>query len=102
MTITLQSVITFGAVITAICVIFSKYNRGYDFVKHQKEQDEDIKNTKKEIAEIKEEQALIVSGVLACLKGLQEQGCDGAVSDTIKNFEEYLNKKAHALNGVKE
>ena len=47
------------------------------------------------IKAIKEEQALIFSGVLACLKGLQEQGCNGSVTAAIADFEEYLNKKAH-------
>ena len=88
MHITWQTFITAAAVITALTVILSKYNKGYDFIKKQDEQD-------KEIKAIKEEQTLIVSGVLACLKGLQEQGCDGSVTNAIAAFEDYLNKKAH-------
>lgn len=88
MTLTWQTVITAAAVLTALTVILKNYNKGYDFVKKQNEQD-------KEIKAIKEEQTLIVSGVLACLKGLQEQGCDGSVTDAIARFEDYLNKKAH-------
>ena len=88
MQITWQTFITAAAVITALTVILSKYNKGYDFIKKQEEQD-------KEIKAIKEEQALIFSGVLACLKGLQEQGCNGSVTAAIADFEEYLNKKAH-------
>lgn len=84
-----QTIITAAAVVTALSVVLSKYNRGYDFIKRQDEQD-------KEIASIKEEQALIVGGVLACLKGLQEQGCDGSVTEAIADFEAYLNKKAHS------
>lgn len=95
MTITWQTIITFGAVLSALALILSKYNKGYNFVLRQNTQDEEIKKTKSEIAEIKEEQALIVSGVLACLKGLQEQGCDGTVTETINRFEEHLNRKAH-------
>ena len=87
-TLTLQTVITAAAVITAITVILKNYNRGYDFVQKQEEHD-------KEIKAIKEEQALIISGVLACLKGLSEQGCDGAVTAAIAEIEEHLNKKAH-------
>ena len=89
MTVTWQTLITVAAVVTALSVIFSKYNKGYDFVKKQEEQD-------KEIKAIKEEQALIVSGVLACLKGLSEQGCNGAVTAAIAEIEEHLNQKAHA------
>lgn len=88
MQVTWQTVITAAAVLTALTVILKNYNKGYDFVKKQQEQD-------KEIKAIKEEQALIVSGVLACLKGLSEQGCNGAVTDAISQFEAYLNKKAH-------
>ena len=87
-TLTWQTVITAAAVITAITVILKNYNRGYDFVQKQEEHD-------KEIKAIKEEQALIISGVLACLKGLSEQGCDGAVTAAIAEIEEHLNKKAH-------
>ena len=60
----------------------------------------------KEIAEIKsmhhkdtegiqEEQTLVVYGLLACLKGLAEQGCDGPVSEAIDKIEKHINKKAH-------
>ena len=31
----------------------------------------------------------------ACLKGLQEQGCNGPVTEAVNRIEEYLNKKAH-------
>lgn len=34
-------------------------------------------------------------GVLACLKGLKEQGCDGPVIDAIERIEEHINKQAH-------
>ena len=85
----MQTIITIAAVVTALTVLFGKYNKGYDFVKKQEEQD-------KEIKAIKEEQALIVSGVLACLKGLSEQGCNGAVTAAIAEIEEHLNQKAHA------
>ena len=44
---------------------------------------------------INEEQTLLTYGVLACLKGLKEQGCNGSVSEAINKIEKYLNKKAH-------
>ena len=56
---------------------------------HYKKQEEEIKS-------IKEEQQLLTTGILACLKGLQEQGCDGSVNDAIDKIEAHLNKKAHA------
>lgn len=47
------------------------------------------------IMDINEEQTLLTYGVLACLKGLKEQGCNGPVSEAINKIEKYLNKKAH-------
>ena len=48
-----------------------------------------------EIAELKEEQCLLTYGVLACLKGLQEKGCNGPVTEAIGRLEKHINKKAH-------
>ena len=98
-TITPQTIITAGAVIAAIVAILKYYNKGYDLIKHQEEQDKKIKEVKEQHEEdvkaIKTEQSLITYGVLACLKGLQEQGCDGAVTDAIDKIDKYLNKAAH-------
>ena len=44
---------------------------------------------------IQEEQTLVIYGLLACLKGLAEQGCDGPVSEAIERIEKHINKKAH-------
>ena len=95
-----QTIITAATLLAAIVAIMKYYNKVYDLVKHQKSQDEDIsavkKNVEAEIKDIKEEQQLLTYGVLACLKGLSEQGCDGAVTDAINKFEKYLNAKAHS------
>lgn len=48
-----------------------------------------------EMADSKEERFLLMGGVLACLKGLQEQGCNHSVTTTIAKLEEYMAKKAH-------
>lgn len=53
-----------------------------------KRQDEDIKDSK-------EERLLLMRGVLACLNGLHEQGCNNTVTTTIQEYESYLQKKAH-------
>lgn len=44
---------------------------------------------------IQEEQTLVVYGLLACLKGLQEKGCNGPVTEAIQRIDKYINKKAH-------
>lgn len=87
-TISAQTIITLAALLAAIIAIFKYYNKIYDLVKHQKQQDDDI-------AAIKTEQTLVVYGVLACLRGLQEQGCDGPVTDAIDKIDRHLNKAAH-------
>lgn len=90
-TFTAQTIISLAALVGAIGALFALYNKGYDFVNRQKKQDELI-------GSIQEEQELLTYGVLACLKGLMEQGCDGPVKEAIAKFEEHLNKKAHERN----
>lgn len=49
----------------------------------------------KRISDSLEERELLMRGMLASLKGLQEQGCNGPVTESITNIEEYLNRQAH-------
>ncbi len=88
MTITSQTIITAAAVLAAIVAIFKYYNKVYDLVKHQKDQDGNIKA-------IKTEQTLIIYGVLACLKGMHEQGANGPVTEAIDKIEKHINLAAH-------
>ena len=83
-----QTIISAAAVVAAIGALIAVYNKGYDFVKRQKKQDKDI-------AAIRSEQQLLTFGVLACLKGLKEQGCNGPVTAAIEKIEKYLNEEAH-------
>lgn len=87
-TLTWQSLITVAAVITALATIFGRYNKLYDFIKKQEDQD-------KAIQAIQEEQTILTEGILACLKGLQEQGADGPVTEAINKIERHLIEKAH-------
>lgn len=48
-----------------------------------------------EISNLKKEQCLLTYGILACLKGLKEQGCNGPVSEAINKIEKHLNEQAH-------
>ena len=87
-TLTAQTIISFAALVAALGALLALYNKGYDFVQRQKKQDNIIKD-------IQDEQALLTYGILACLKGLREQGCNGPVTDAISRFEKHLNEKAH-------
>ena len=51
-----------------------------------------------QIVQIKQEQTLICYGVLCCLKGLNEQGCDGPVDEALDKLEKHLNMAAHDQN----
>lgn len=98
-TITWQTFITAAAVVGAVVALVTYFSKVVRWVDKQAKQDEDIKKLKQhheeDIAAIKEEQTLLVYGVLACLKGLSEQGCNGPVTEAIGKYEKYLNKKAH-------
>lgn len=50
---------------------------------------------KSEVKDSKEERLILVNGVLACLKGLKEQGCNGPVTEGIHQIEAYLMRKSH-------
>jgi H+/gluconate symporter-like permease len=110
MFITWQTVITAGAVIGALSAIITLLIKLVRFIDRQKAQDEELKKLhekhdremsefKKEesaqIVAIKQEQTLLTCGILACLKGLKEQGCNGPVTEAIAKIEKHLNKKAH-------
>ena len=84
----MEVITTVAAVITALGVIFGLIFAVYRWYLKQEKQDKDIKF-------IKEEQIILTQGVLACLKGLQEQGCDGPVTVAIKQIERHLNQQAH-------
>lgn len=49
----------------------------------------------RDIRAIQREQKIVTYGVLACLKGLKEKGCNGAVTKAIDDLEKYLNEAAH-------
>lgn len=98
-TLTWQSIITAGAVIGAAIAIVTYFSKVVRWVDKQGKQDKDIQEIRQhhedDMTSIKEEQTLLVYGVLACLKGLKEQGCNGPVTEAISKLEKHLNKKAH-------
>lgn len=119
--ITWQSVLTAAAVLGALGTIIAIIVKTVHWFDRQKQQDTDIKQQKEdhdadikelhekhdadmaalradikaELADQRGEMRLIMSGVLASLKGLSEQGCNGPVTETISILEAYLNQKAH-------
>lgn len=110
MYVDVQTIILGGGLITVITTLVTLIWKLFKWINHQKEQDFEIKRIEdkfdgeiaslrnkqeKDQTEVQEEQTLVVYGLLACLKGLAEQGCDGPVSEAIDKIEKHINKKAH-------
>lgn len=72
MTINFQTLITLSAAVGAIGVFVKLYNRCYDLVKHQREQD-------KQIDSVRDDNKAVMAALLGVLDGLIEQGCNGTV-----------------------
>ena len=86
--LTWQSVLGAAAIIGAVVAIIGYLRKLFGWFERQEVQD-------KELREIKDEQAILTEGILACLKGLHEQGANGPVTEAIEKIEKHLNKKAH-------
>lgn len=94
-----QGIITAAALAAALTALSGYVFRVRDWVQAQNRQEEKLQKLgqrhDQDVREIREEQTLLVYGMLACLKGLKEQGCNGSVTQTIDRIERYLNRKAH-------
>ena len=88
MYITADTIITAAGVFGALLTISTLIYKVVQWLQEQKKQS-------KAIAEINDEMCLLTYAVLACLKGIQEQGCNGPVSDAVEKVEKHLNQKAH-------
>ena len=83
-----QVVIGAAALLAAVTAILGGLFAVYRWYQRQEKQDEDIKA-------MKEEMCLLTYGVLACLKGLKEQGCNGPVTEAVDKIEKHMNQDAH-------
>jgi hypothetical protein len=108
--LTWQSIITASALLGAVTAIFTFILKVVRWFDRQKAQDMDLAALRKkhdeelaalrgehsaETKEIKEEQSILTYGILACLKGLHEKGCNGPVTEAIHKIERHLNESAH-------
>ena len=87
-TINADTIIKFAAVLTALGGIGGVAMWCIKFVQRNDRQD-------KELDAIRKEQTVICYGILACLKGLKEQGCNGPVTAALDKLEKHLNEAAH-------
>lgn len=86
---------------TRLGVIGGVLIAAYKFLKKPEELEKKIQKIRatheEDIRKINEEQCLITYGLLACLKGLKEKGCNGPVTEAINKIEKHLNKQAHDM-----
>lgn len=82
------TIVEIAAILTALGVIVGIIVAVHEFVARDKKQSMKIKA-------IQTEQTLICYGVMCCLKGLKEQGCNGPVTEALHKMEKHLNQSAH-------
>lgn len=105
-----ETIITAGGVLTASLLLIKNFAKIVRWFDKQDKQTPDIEQLKQkheadvemlenelaeEMRKHNAELQLLTYGVLACLKGLQEKGCNGPVTDAVNKIEKYLNAKAH-------
>ena len=88
MTINTDMLMLLAEVLSALGVIGGVILWCFKFVQRSRHQAEELKA-------IRREQTLICYGLLACLKGLKEQGCNGPVTEAMDRMEQHLNQAAH-------
>ena len=88
MYVDVNTIIMAGSLLTAVVVIFSAIFAVYKWYLKQNQQNVEIER-------VKSEQCLLTYGILACLKGLKEQGGNGPVTEAIDKIEKHINKQAH-------
>lgn len=81
-------IVSTGAIVSALAVLLKGVKDVYKFVKRQD-------NALEDIARIKKEQCLTFEGLKACLEGLEQLGCNHAVTSTKNKLEDWLNEQAH-------
>ena len=84
-----DAIIKASSLVAAIIAILVIVRKMFTWIQAQESQTADIQ-------EIMAEQCLLTEAILACLKGLKEQGCDGPVEEAIVKVEKHINEKAHS------
>lgn len=88
MIIMVSLIITIASLLTAVITIFALIFKIHNWYLKQEKQDAEIKA-------IKEEQRVMCKGVLACLDGLEQLGCNHSVPKAKEALENHINEVAH-------
>ena len=99
MYITVQSIITFAALLSALGAIIGllfKVHKWYLTQNDQSKQIEELKAQHEEdIRHLKKENTLVCYALSACLDGLQQLGANHTVPVAKEKLDKYLNQQAH-------
>lgn len=80
------------AIITPISILVGKWmNHGKRIAKCE----ENNTSICKSLNQLLKENKIVITGVLACLQGLKEQGCNGTVTTSIDLINDFINETAH-------
>ena len=94
-----STIITVAGVLGALITIGTVAYKVVKWFQQQDKQTKDIeelrKRDKENLKQLNDEMCLLTYAVLACLKGLKEQGCNGPVTEAIGKVEKHINQKAH-------
>jgi len=85
--INLQTIITLAAAASAIGVFAKLYNKCYDLVRHQHDQDNRINALEKN-------DTAVMRALLGVLDGLIEQGCNGTVHAARDELQRHLTERS--------
>lgn len=92
----ITTIITVASLLTAVGVIFGAIFKIHKWFLKQEKQDEEIKKIKEvDIPHLKDELRVMCAGVLACLDGLEQLGCNHSVPKAKAQLEDHINKVAH-------
>ncbi len=93
------TIIAVAGVVSAIITLGAVARKVIKWFEKQEEQTKDIeelrKQEKEDIKAMEDELCLLTYAILACLKGLKEQGCNGPVTEAIGKVEKHINQAAH-------
>lgn len=94
-----HTIITAGAVLTALGAILGLVLKIHKWVIKQDDQSEQINALKKhhneDLARVKKENTLVCYALSACLDGLQQLGANHSVPSAKEKLDKYLNQQAH-------
>ena len=94
-----DTIIKFAALLGALTAIIAAAVSAIKWFQKQERQSEDIEDLRKkqahDIQELMDEQCLMSYAMLACLDGLKQLNCNGAVTEAHNRLEKHLNQRAH-------